>query len=334
MASLTKQVDKSWFGIFSNNAKTMNQDFNKEFLFNSYMQGFNNKLVSMFEYNDLPGTIQTKYIELTNFNKGYSLWYKHKGKLYCLLGNAYGPYGPNYEYTHATIANPYLGISESELEIGKDVEIMYCDPLAKGLSDINFKYAKLLAECDLTINRVVINNRIPNMACANDANTKESLDVFYDHIENGDTNLAIMGTPLLDSLKSFNMATTGSMGSAKEMLELRQYLISQWYIEVGINANYNMKRESLNTSEISVTEGSLLPLCDEMLNERKKALDKINKMYGTNITVDFSSTWKNMRKQIELEEKLLNSNIKEQEKETDNEMGLKDETKDTEGSNE
>ena len=335
MANVNKLVDKSWFGAFCDDLGNPEKNFNKKFLMDSYIAGFNDKLIAMFEYGNLPETITTKYVELINVNKGYSLWYKHKGKLYCLLGNAYGPYGPNYEYTHAVIVNPYLDLSVSDLVIGKDVAIMYCEPMAKGLADINFKYAKLLAECDLTINRVIINNRIPNMACANDNNTKQSLDVFYNHIEEGDTNVAIMGTPLLDSLKSFNMASNGSMGSAKEMLELRQYLISQWYIEVGINANYNMKRESLNTNEISVTEGSLLLLCDQMLLERQNALEVINKLYGTNITVDFSSTWKNMREQIKLEQKLLQSNIEEQEKETDSEMGVEDDREeDSKGSNE
>ena len=72
-----------------------------------------------------------------------------------------------------------------------------------------------------------------------------------------------------------------------------------------------------------------------MLLERQNALEVINKLYGTNITVDFSSTWKNMRKQIELEQKLLQSNIEEQEKETDSEMGVEDDREEnTKGSNE
>ena len=52
-----------------------------------------------------------------------------------------------------------------------------------------------------------------------------------------------------------------------------------------------MKRESINSSEAQMGQDSLRPLIDDMLHERKNAYDKINKMFGLNITCEFHTPW-------------------------------------------
>ena len=73
MANVSKLVNKSWFGAFCNDLGNPEKNFNKKFLMDSYIAGFNDKLIAMFEYGNLPETIKTKYVELINVNKGYSL---------------------------------------------------------------------------------------------------------------------------------------------------------------------------------------------------------------------------------------------------------------------
>ena len=76
-----------------------------------------------------------------------------------------------------------------------------------------------------------------------------------------------------------------------QFIELHQYLKGSFYNEVGLNANFNMKRESLGDGETSLNEDSLLPLCDEMLRCRQEDIQKVNEMFGTDITVEFDSSW-------------------------------------------
>ena len=63
------------------------------------------------------------------------------------------------------------------------------------------------------------------------------------------------------------------------------------YNELGLQSNYNMKRESINSGESQLNEDMLHPLIDDMLRERQIALEKVNAMFGTNITVEFNSAW-------------------------------------------
>ena len=70
-----------------------------------------------------------------------------------------------------------------------------------------------------------------------------------------------------------------------------------------------MKREAINEAEAALSEDILYPLIDDMLVQRQIGLEKVNKMYGTNITVELSSVWKQLREQTDLQMDLINSEI-------------------------
>ena len=61
-----------------------------------------------------------------------------------------------------------------------------------------------------------------------------------------------------------------------------------------------MKRESINSGESQLNNDALYPLIDDMLNNRKQAIDKVNKMFNTNISVELSSSWKDNKIELEL----------------------------------
>ena len=51
------------------------------------------------------------------------------------------------------------------------------------------------------------------------------------------------------------------------------------------------KKERLISSEVENGMNSIYPLVDNMMNCRKQAIDKINKKFNTNISVEFTSSW-------------------------------------------
>ena len=60
-----------------------------------------------------------------------------------------------------------------------------------------------------------------------------------------------------------------------------------------------MKRERLNQNEVDLNTSILIPLADDMLEERKKAVELINEKYGLNISVDLSSVWKMTKESVD-----------------------------------
>ena len=53
-----------------------------------------------------------------------------------------------------------------------------------------------------------------------------------------------------------------------------------------------MKRERLNTQEVSMNIDALMPYVDAMLTERVEGVKRVNEMFGTDITVTLGSSWK------------------------------------------
>lgn len=251
---------------------------------------------SIFEYKNLPETIPKDELELYIQSRGYAIITKVNDKLYAFYGGLGGLQNEYYLPTIAIVNNPYLKFNK-QLEIGKDCVIIRNDPFYQGLRDLNEYYASLLAENVISIRLALINSRILSIVSAQDSDTKDSLDQFFKDIEDGKEIRAIVREDLSNALQDLKVDNYGikSIGGLKELIESNQYILASWLNELGLNANYNMKREALNSAETQVNEDSLRPSIDTYLKERQNGWDLVNKIYGTNVKVELSSSWKDLR---------------------------------------
>lgn len=274
----------------------------KSALMKSYVRYMLSQTVEMFEYDGLPDTIPQKEIEILHQMNRFAIWKKVDDKLYVFFGGLGGVLNEYYHPTRAIISNPYLNYT-ADLEIDKECVVTFNDKLRTGLLPMFNKYATLLAECDISLRFACINARIPSLISADDDNTKDSAQAVLNKIWNGEEFGIILNKRLLDVKTGMMTNEFGSKGNnnIKDLIELRQYIKSSWYMELGIQSNYNMKRESLNSSETTMDESVLLPLIDDMLKSREDGLKKVNEMFGTNITVKLSSSWEKIREEIKNE---------------------------------
>lgn len=264
---------------------------------------------AMFEYDGLPDTVPKRSLELMLQTKGYACWTEVNSKLYVLWGGLGGEPNPYYMPTKCTVANPALNFSKM-LTIDEDCVIMPSDSMYMGLLPMFRKYATLLTENEISLRLIDINSRIVSLISAKDDNTKESAIQYLEQVERG--NLGVVGDSLLlDSIKAQPYTSSGSASMLTELIEFEQYLKGTWFNDIGLQANYNMKREAINEAEAGMNEGALLPFIDNMLQNRKEALEKVNAMFGTNISVKLSSTWEDFKESVELNKELLMSEIKE-----------------------
>jgi hypothetical protein len=162
------------------------------------------------------------------------------------------------------------------------------------------RYASGITENELSMKIAIINSRIVDLISAPDDRTRASAEKFLADIEGGKPGV-IAENAFLDGVRAQPYGTTANSSALTNLIEMEQYLKASWFNELGLNANYNMKRESLNTSESQMNNDALLPLVDDMLNCRKRAIEKVNEMFGTDITVSLSSSWEDNEQEIELE---------------------------------
>lgn len=272
---------------------------------NTYVKCMINRTQSMFKWDGLPESIPERILELYLQTNGNVCFYEYEGSIYVFTGGLGGKPNVYYKPTIYTVANPALNISKS-LTIDKDCVVMYSDSMLMGLLPLFIKYATQLTETDISINIATINSRIVSLISAQDDRTKLSAEKYLDDIKNG-KNGVIAENAFLDGIKSQPYAVSGYSNSITSLIELLQYQKASLFNEIGLNANYNMKRESINSGESQLNNDALLPLVDDMLKCRREGISKVNAMYGTNITVDYNSSWKDNKTEIKLEQKAVSN---------------------------
>lgn len=246
-----------------------------------------NKTIRMFKYNNLPDTIQQKDLETQLQLHGFCIWKEVDGKLYTFFGGLGGVPNAYYLPTKAIIANPYLKYN-ANLEIDKECVVMLNDTYYQGLTPLFNKYASLLTDAEISLRIALINSRVPALCQADNDSAKVSAEILFQDIVQGKPFGVVAGKELLEGIKTHEFLRQSHI---KENIEAIQYIKGSWYQEIGIEATFNMKREAINEAEANIDKYVLFPTIDSMLEYRRIGLEKVNAMYGTNITVELDSVW-------------------------------------------
>lgn len=246
------------------------------------------KTQSMFEYEGLPDSIPQKELERLLQTTGNAFVTSVDGVLYALSGGKGGEPDVYGRATLYTVANPALKLNKT-YDIQKDGVLIENDSNGESLLPLIGRYAVLHTDGLISLNTASILTRITMLISASDDKTKQSADEFLRKIQDGE--FSIIGENAF--FKGVNMQTAPTTNSVyiTQLIELIQYYKASMYNELGLNANYNMKRERLNLGEVSMNVDVLLPYVDNMLKERQNAVEKINEMFDTEISVKLASSW-------------------------------------------
>lgn len=263
-------------------------------MLNSYILYNLARLQSMFKYDGLPDTIPQKWLEHYLLVNGSCVFIKDGEDLIATTGGMGGLPDRYYIPTQYIVANPYVKPeTRKTYTIGEDCVLIRNDTYSQGLLPLLIRYCSQLVENDVTMNVADILARAMITMSATDSQTKESIEKWLCDLRKGKIS-AIGELPSMvgNQDRSLNITPFQQVASIiTDLIEYHQYLKAGLYNEIGLNANYNMKRESINSNESQLNDDMLHPLIDDMLARRREALEEVNAMFGTNITVDFNSAW-------------------------------------------
>lgn len=265
---------------------------------NAFKENAINKLQQMFVYGGLPETIPQTELEKLLLEKGNAFITKVNGDLYALSGGVGGEVDAYNRPRFYTVANVALNLSKT-YEIGVDGILIKNDFNMTGVLPLVYKFGALMIDADISLNSAAILSRIQMLISAPDDKTKASADLFLSKILDGDFSI-IGETAFFDGVK-LQTTPTGNSQYITQFIELVQYYKASFLNEIGLNANYNMKRERLTDNEIALNIDAILPFADNMLDERKRAVEKINEMFDTDIVVDYNSVWKTIHEESDKE---------------------------------
>lgn len=306
--SVVNRYDKYIQGLLTGKPEF---DFlDKERCIGQHVKYMLNRTQSMFKWEGLPETIPERDLELMlQINGNVGIASVEGGSLYAFCGGLGGEPNPYYRPTIYTVANPALKLSKNFV-IDEDIIIISNDTMLIGLIPLFERYSSAITETEISMLDANINARIISLISASDDRTKASAEKYLKDIING--NLSVIASDeFLGGIKTQPYANTAH-NVITDLIELEQYLKASWYNELGLNANYNMKRESINSGESQLNNDMLIPLVDDMLKRRKEGAEKVNNMFGTNITVELASAWEDNQEEID---EALNEEEPEEKKE-------------------
>ena len=256
------------------------------------------RTLKMFEYEGLPDTIPARELEEILQTKGFAYITEVKGELYAFHGGMGGELNEYYKPTEIVIANPWLKFNDT-LNIEKDGVLVNNDDMRMGLWPLFNKYHTMLVENDITMVLNSYNNRVQTPIAAGDDATKEAAEVYLDKIQRGEQGV-IAEQRIFEGITVHNGGSSIASNTIA-LTEFNQFLRATLLNEIGLDANFNMKRERLTEGEVEQNDEGLYPLITNMLYCRRQAIKAINEKYDLNIRVAFGSVWKNRNLEGELD---------------------------------
>lgn len=264
---------------------------NKELAIRNTERALLNKVNNIFQYEGLPATIPSRFLELYLQTGGHCVVTSVPEELglFAFQGGWGGEPDAYYQPTKYMVANPGLRFYK-ELQIGVDCVLCRNDMLTLGLMPVIHKYSVLLVENLISFRIAAINSRVQFIINAKDDASAASAKEFLEQVEDGELGV-ITSDDLLDSIDINPGAQHEKCIS--ELISLHQYILSQLYMEIGIADNYNMKKERLTSYEAYMMDNKPAVSLEDMYQERCIFCDRINEMYGTRIKVSINERWAN-----------------------------------------
>ena len=279
---------------------------NKEDSIREFATYFLMRVMKMFRWENLPEEIPVDCLNKMLLTEGFVFFTKYKSRdltgeerdqFYVFRGHMGDVIDAYYRPTKIIIANPGANCySDFELNkqkggtyYGEKGVILRNDTLYHGLMPMISRYAYLLAENVITMHTADVFLRIIALISAQDDKTVLSANEFIKGIEQGKL-LAVAEGKFFEGVK-LQSPPSNNGSYLTQFIEYQQYFLGSFFNEIGLNANFNMKRESIAKSESSLNEDSMLPLCQNMLMCRQEDVKVINEMFGLNIKVSFDSAW-------------------------------------------
>lgn len=216
-------------------------------------------------------------IKDTLMRVGQGCFAERDGKLHLLVGNIGGELDENYLYTKYLCSNPYIPGGSFELEIDKDCVLARNDHMMRGILPLLRRYAYMQAHTELSMYMAAVNCRATVLGISGrDAEAEAYKAVMLD-IEKGKAT-ALSDRNILQNFKTTPFA--GNAGVLTDLIEFYQYIKASEANDLGLQANWNAKRESLTASETLLNTDTLMTFVSDMKECWEDWAKKVNQKYG------------------------------------------------------
>ena len=242
--------------------------------------------ISMFEWKNVPDSIDVRFLELCLFEKGACVFFKDEVMGFLALNVAMNGKWNVYNIPidrRAYATNSY----QRNLNINDSV-IIYNNMIRQNTANDMELYARRLYECDRTADVNIKAQKTP-VAILCDENQRLTMKNLYMQYDGNEP--FIFGDKNLD-LKNVTVLQTGAPFVADKILETKTKIWNEALTCLGISNVSAQKKERLISDEVIRSMGGTIASRYSRLESRRTACNMINKMFGLNMSVDFKDDFR------------------------------------------
>lgn len=260
----------------------------------TYLQYYNRLTelaISMFEWQNLPETIDQRFLEMCLFSDGMCIFFQDEVlgylSLQCMIGGNLNVYRiPMERKAYAT--NGY----QRELD-GTNSVIIFNNYLhTNSMLDVEM-FSKRLYNLDRAID-VNANAQKTPVLIQCDESQRLTMKNLYKQYEGNEP--FIFGSKGLDA-NGLKVLQTGAPYVADKLYELKTQIWNEALTYLGISNINVVKKERMITDEVTRNQGGTVASRYSRLESRRQACKQINEMFGLDIWVDYREDFQDIEEQ-------------------------------------
>lgn len=259
-----------WESAWTNNATFM-----------QYYNRLTELSISMFEWKNLPPTIDPRFMELTLFADGQAVFFKDEVLGYLCLQNILGG---EFDVYRVPIKRRAYAVNGYQKDLTRDDSVIIFNNYLHTNSMLDVRmFAKRLYNIDRAIDVNANAQKTPILIQCDETQRLTMLNVYKQYQGNepvifGDKNLNTNGVKVLQ---------TNAPYVCDKLYVLKTQIWNEALTYLGISNINVQKKERLITDEVTRNQGGTIASRYSRLESRREACKKINDMFGLNIWCDY-----------------------------------------------
>ena len=244
--------------------------------------------ISMFEWKNLPETVDERYLELKLFVNGSVVFFKDE-----VMGHLALPWTNNGQLSvygiprkrRAYAVNGY----QSDILNEDNSVIIYNNRLHTNSVRVVEYYARQLWDMDRVIDVNIRSQKTPVLLQGSEAQRLSLMNLYMQYDGN---QPVILGDKALDIDKAISCVKTDAPFVADKIYQLKTARWNEALTYLGItNVNFQ-KKERLISDEVTRNQGGTIANRYSRLTARRQAAEQINRIFGLDIEVDFRADFR------------------------------------------
>lgn len=250
----------------------------------AFMQYYNRLTelsISMFEWKNLPDTVDPRFLELVLFGDGMAVFFKDDVVGYCALRTMIGGRRNIYQIPMMRTAYAANGYNQT---LNEDNSVIIFNNMLHTNSILDVEqFARRLYNLDRIIDVNANAQKTPILVSCEETQRLTLLNLYKQYDGNapviyGDKNL---------NPNSLKVITTGAPYVADKIYELKTQIWNEALTYLGISNLSLNKKERLITDEVIRNQGGTIASRYSRLEARRQGCKQINNMFGLDIWVDY-----------------------------------------------